>query len=266
MLSVLLDTAKPSNVVMKLLAVVRFASAFAHVQQMSKWPTIVQTMQLKTVTLSAFTTLLYLILDGRRWNAAAYVVIAAAPMDTFHSLAQPSCSGHVCGKPGACRPRLAAVRPMCRPFTNIYSCRPCAPGDRDPHVITCAAACQMPASADGLSTAVSRRAALLASLASVLGAASSIHAPPASAAGAPPGDGEVADLEVLAPPHCHLLRAAVRSSNVCNASSRNYMPDRRGHPDSRTWHAPSSWLITLRCRTGQRCRTPTASSATRCRP
>ena len=126
---------------------------------------------------------------AKNWNAAASVVIAAAAMDIFASAAHAECGGHVCSRPGRCRQLLTAVRPLSRPFTDACGCRPCAQKDRHPHAHTRAAACPTSVPADGLSTAVSRRAALLASLSSVLGATSSVHAPPVSAAGVPPGDG-----------------------------------------------------------------------------
>jgi hypothetical protein len=138
-------------------------------------------------------------------------VIAAAAMDTFRSLAHSGCSSHVCNSPGKCRPLLAAVRPLSRPFADPHTCRPCAPTDRHSHVDrSCAATCQTSVSANGLSAAVSRRAALLAGLASLLGTSSSTAAPPANAAGVPAGDGKVADLEVHAfpPPSAEGLQSS----------------------------------------------------------
>src|SRR6476661_3941366 len=75
-------------------------------------------------------------------NAGRLSEVAGVVMSSHHSMAHFACGSHVHGSAASCRPSLAAVRPVSRPFSNTAACRPCELSDRHPHAHVSAAASQ----------------------------------------------------------------------------------------------------------------------------
>lgn len=118
-------------------------------------------------------------------------------MSLAHSASQAECGNHVCRKCSDCRLSLAPARLRCRPFTSPNSCRLITASNS--HLTSAqSGACEAPAANHHtLSKTISRRAALVGGFAAAAGSMLDTRAAPAHAADVPPGDGEVADLEVI---------------------------------------------------------------------
>lgn len=130
----------------------------------------------------------------RRWRSCFGRMSFARPG------AHADCGIHVHSSCGNSRPSLSAVRPWSSPFTSASRSRTAPACDQHPTGSIQAAASPAPAGNDALSTAISRRAALVGGFSALTGSLLDMNAATAHAAYVPPGDGEVADLEVLSLP------------------------------------------------------------------